>query len=606
MDDARTAHGAAALGALGAVLLLTGRTRSPLLAGYASLGLSQLGLALSLAGGIGWQRRTGDRRGSGSPGSPWSARCGGARRAGPRSRCPLVLVAAPFRLPLDFDRSHRFFVAVAESGRARAGCCRSTCPHGRGARARRGARCAARTPAPLPPWLAVPGRRVPRVRVAVAVWSDAGADHRHEPARLLPLPVRGRSSRSRRARRSPRGCRACWRRSASRLGRLFAGIGLGQGGDGDGPVLLAAARGLEHVQLVLPGHIAVPRPEPVRPPRRRSRSRSLLVGVWLRRIPVLLAAALIACLWRGLYFSYSQSSLVALFAVTLCDRAAAGDRTGAARRTRDRGRCSSPARPRSLATELRDQSAQPGHERPLTPGRADARRRPRPPVAGVGIGSQPPRAQRPLEPRRPPDASFVSHTTPLTVAAELGIVGLALYLALLAGAVRRSGRVWRRDAALGLALGAVLSRSSCTRSSTAASSRTRSRGSRSGSPRRARRCRSPRESRSRSRCRHELAAAMSGRLDAARCWRCSASSARSSSLVVPDARLATLAVPAGARRTARAARPARPRGRTATGTSASSARRRSSPACSSRCGGARRLARGAAGAAGALAALAAS
>ena len=41
---------------------------------------------------------------------------------------------------------------------------------------------------------------------------------------------------------------------------------------------------------------------------------------------------------------------------------------------------------------------------------------------------------------------FVSHTTPLTVAAELGVIGLAAYLALLGGAAVLIERVRRRDA----------------------------------------------------------------------------------------------------------------------------------------------------------------
>ena len=55
------------------------------------------------------------------------------------------------------------------------------------------------------------------------------------------------------------------------------------------------------------------------------------------------------------------------------------------------------------------------------------------PLLGVGIGSQPRASQRLSETGGPPTL-FVSHTTPLTVAAELGAVGVALYAALLAGA----------------------------------------------------------------------------------------------------------------------------------------------------------------------------
>jgi O-antigen ligase len=77
------------------------------------------------------------------------------------------------------------------------------------------------------------------------------------------------------------------------------------------------------------------------------------------------------------------------------------------------------------------------------------------PIVGVGIGAQP-RASQQISPRPGPVKNFVSHTTPLTVLAELGLVGFAVYLALLAGAARLFERVRRLDPALGLSLGAVL------------------------------------------------------------------------------------------------------------------------------------------------------
>ena len=43
----------------------------------------------------------------------------------------------------------------------------------------------------------------------------------------------------------------------------------------------------------------------------------LVVLMWLGRLRFALAAALIAFIWTGLYFSYSQSSLVALFVVVV-------------------------------------------------------------------------------------------------------------------------------------------------------------------------------------------------------------------------------------------------------------------------------------------------
>ena len=76
------------------------------------------------------------------------------------------------------------------------------------------------------------------------------------------------------------------------------------------------------------------------------------------------------------------------------------------------------------------------------------------PIAGVGIGSQP-RASQHLSPGGGPPGLFVSHTTPLTIAAELGVIGLTLYAALLAGAGRALARVRRLDEPFGVALAAV-------------------------------------------------------------------------------------------------------------------------------------------------------
>jgi len=77
------------------------------------------------------------------------------------------------------------------------------------------------------------------------------------------------------------------------------------------------------------------------------------------------------------------------------------------------------------------------------------------PIVGVGIGGQP-RASRRLAHSDRPTPNFVSHTTPLTVFAELGAIGLALYAWLLGAAAVLIWRVTRFDQAIGLALGAAL------------------------------------------------------------------------------------------------------------------------------------------------------
>jgi O-antigen ligase len=76
------------------------------------------------------------------------------------------------------------------------------------------------------------------------------------------------------------------------------------------------------------------------------------------------------------------------------------------------------------------------------------------PFVGVGIGGQP-RASRLLAGSDRPTPNFVSHTTPLTVFAELGAVGLLLYAWLLVGGFRLILELRRRAEPIGLALGAA-------------------------------------------------------------------------------------------------------------------------------------------------------
>ena len=76
------------------------------------------------------------------------------------------------------------------------------------------------------------------------------------------------------------------------------------------------------------------------------------------------------------------------------------------------------------------------------------------PVAGVGIGGQP-QASADASGRRSPNRN-ASHTTPLTVLAELGILGFGLYLWMLGAVGWALVLVTRQDRAFGLGLAAVL------------------------------------------------------------------------------------------------------------------------------------------------------
>jgi hypothetical protein len=183
----------------------------------------------------------------------------------------------------------------------------------------------------------------------------------------------------------------------------------------------------------------------------------LLVAVLLRRngnLDWIAAAAIGAFLFWGLFYSYSQSSFVALFvvtfavallvlgrrlrivllacalAVTLAAAAVAADAIEG-RSTEDV--TSSRSRLVSVTLEVVEER----------------------PVAGVGIGGQP-RASTDLVQRGSPNRN-ASHTTPLTVLAEGGVIGLALYAWLLVAAAWAFFLVaTRRDRMLGIGLAAVL------------------------------------------------------------------------------------------------------------------------------------------------------
>ncbi|TMK78960.1 MAG: O-antigen ligase family protein [Actinobacteria bacterium] len=180
----------------------------------------------------------------------------------------------------------------------------------------------------------------------------------------------------------------------------------------------------------------------------------LLVAVLFGRLSAFIAFPLAAIMFAGLWFSYSQSSMAALFVVTLALAFFAGKRVlrrvavvtaailvlagaglvlasisghSARRVTSDRSR-----RIELTVKVIRDH-----------------------PLVGVGLGSQPVASQARSSQGGSP-TRFVSHTTPLTIAAELGLLGVAAYLALLLGAAALIRRVYRLEAPLGLGLGAVL------------------------------------------------------------------------------------------------------------------------------------------------------
>jgi O-antigen ligase/polysaccharide polymerase Wzy-like membrane protein len=181
----------------------------------------------------------------------------------------------------------------------------------------------------------------------------------------------------------------------------------------------------------------------------------LLVAILLHRgrtIEWVVAAGFVAFLFWGLYFSYSQSSFVALFAVTF-----AVALVGAGRRLRILLLvCAVLA---TLAAAAVAAEAVGGRSaRDVTSGRSrlvtvtldafEAR-----PVAGVGVGGQALASAK--ESGKGSASRNASHTTPLTVLAEGGVIGFTLYIATLVAVAWALLLVTRRNRTLGIGLSAV-------------------------------------------------------------------------------------------------------------------------------------------------------
>ena len=450
MEHAELAQVAAIVGALGVVLALVARRRLELLAGFALLGLAEAGFGVAIAG----EDTVRDALGGAAAalavvGLVLLGGFGALLVRFPALVAPLVLLAAPFRLPLDFGSDNRFFVALAEGGRL-----------GRllplyavlSAAALALAYRAFRTDEVrrLPPALALPASAFLGFAALSLLWSDdvpAGANL----LAFFLLPFGALLAVVARAPFPPVVNRALAVIAIS-LGALFAAIGLWQQARRENffyaPNLEVANSYTEFFRVT----------SLFRDPSLYGRHVVLalavvVVLVWLRRLHLAVAGALIALLWAGLYFSYSQSSMAALFAAVLGIAAVAGGRVS--RRVVAIGAVGALLVGAGLVTAaVDDDSAQ-----RVTSGRSKraeltARVFREHPIAGVGVGAQP-AATEDISKRYGPEARFVSHTTPLTVAAELGIVGLAAYVAFLVGGAVVLEAVRRHDEALGLALGAV-------------------------------------------------------------------------------------------------------------------------------------------------------
>jgi O-antigen ligase len=435
---------AALLGALGAVLVLLARRRELLLAGFAALAAAELLLARD--GGLSLSAKV---VAAGVVALVVLGAAAGFLRRARWLVLPLLLVAAPFRLPLDFGREHQFYVAIAHGGQL-----------GRllPLYAVLGVAIIALV------WDAAVGREVVAVRREIALpaaaflafaslsllWSsDTGSGRNLLEFFLLPFAVMvAVGARAPFPDRLPRLLAT----TAIALASLFAVVG----------IVEAATHRLifySHNLAVSNTYTSFFRVTSLfRDPSLYGRHVVLglavvVVCLWFRKIDLVPAAAVIALLWAGLYFSYSQSSLAALFAVVLGVTIVAAER---------RVRWVAVAAAVALALVGAGIAASKVADTSVRKATSDRSRRVEltakvwvhHPIAGVGLGAQPRESQK-LADSSSPLQNFVSHTTPLTVAAELGIVGVVLYVALLAGGAWTLDAVRRRHEALGLGLAAV-------------------------------------------------------------------------------------------------------------------------------------------------------
>jgi len=450
MEHADTAQLAAVGGALGSVLVLLARGRLPLLAGLVLLAAAELGFAWALGGGP--LDRLNGASGAGAVALGLVAVGAAAALLAQRpALVPIaVLVAAPLRPPLSFDSSSALLVQIADDGRlgrllplyfvlAAAACAL-------GWRALRGKELR-----PVPRQVALPAAAFFAFACCSLLWADdveAGTNL----LLFFTLPfvtLLATVARADLPSWAPRALAV----AALALATLFAAVGLWQAATHElffyAPNLAASNANTDYFRVTsLFGD-----------PSLYGRHLVLGIGVALtllatRRWRVWPLIGLLAVMWGGLLFSYSQSSMVALLVVTVLLAVATGDR-----RVRRAVALLTLAAALVGCGYLAVQVADGESLNRITSDRTnrveDALRViEKHPLVGVGIGGQP-RASRRLAGSERPTPNFVSHTTPLTVFAELGVVGLALYAWLLAGGAWLIFQVWRRDEALGLALGAA-------------------------------------------------------------------------------------------------------------------------------------------------------
>jgi len=454
MEHADTAQLAAVGGALGAVLVLLARgrlARPSLILGLAVLAIAEVALAFALGGGL-LDRLSGATGIAALLAGIVAVLVAAAAFVRWPAVVPLaVLITAPLRPPLSFDSSSTFLVQIARDGRlgrllplyfvlaAAATALGWRTLRGRPVRA-------------LPREIALPAAAFFAFACCSVVWADdieAGTNL----LLFFTLPFAALLATVARA-DYPEWAPRWLAGAALTMASIFAAVGLWQAATHKlffyAPNLAASNANTDYFRVTsLFGD-----------PSLYGRHVMLGIGIALtllatRRWRTWPLIALIVLMWAGLLFSYSQSSMTALLVVTLGLAVVTGD-------ARIRRGVALLAAAALLATcayvvvQVADGKSLNRITSDRTERVQDATRVIEDhPIVGVGIGGQP-RASRRIVHSDRPTQNFVSHTTPLTVFAELGVIGLALYAWLLAAACVLIYRVTRRDQTLGLALGASL------------------------------------------------------------------------------------------------------------------------------------------------------
>lgn len=438
---------AAVLGALGVVAAIAGRSRLLVLAGLAGIAAAELLLARGLAP---------DDLGSAAAvaalglGLPAAGALAAVFVRFPGAVPVAVVAAAPFRFPFELGAEHRFLIGLGEDG-ALGRLIPVYVVLGAAGVALAWSLARGHAPRALPPLLALPAALLLGLTTLSLLWAyDAAAGE--DRVTFFVLPFAALLAIVARAPFRPWLPRVV-AIVAVALACLFAAVGLAEAWVRElifyDPKVAVANEYTSYFRVT----------SLFSDPSIYARHLAIVIAVlvallWLGRVGLVVGIGLVAFLWAGLYVSYSQSSMVALAAgVVAVSYLVADARTrrwlaGAALALVLVGAIAFAALLQTASTDR------------ITSGRSELVRDTlvvvgNHPFAGVGVASQPAASRDEAGGARRARRN-VSHTTPLTVAAELGVIGFALYLGFLAGAAWTLLALRRRAEALALALLALL------------------------------------------------------------------------------------------------------------------------------------------------------